>query len=208
MKSPEARELGILQARDHPENARLLAVLQLGLEANHVPQRAKRVVLPQLHDGMRTPPGARIVEADGLHRSEAERVVAALGHDFDRQAPFEVWRRGFPILEDGFFAGEQRIDEVVVFRLRHRAVEIVGARASRPGFVIARLAPDDGVVDAVAMHDGSDGVEERERPFTGEFADRGAQAGRGQRSRRDNDAAPTSGGQPVDFSGRKRNERI
>jgi hypothetical protein len=30
----------------------LLAVLQLGLEADHVPQRAQRIVLAQLHHGI------------------------------------------------------------------------------------------------------------------------------------------------------------
>ena len=52
MQAAEPRELGLLQARDGAEDARLLAVLQLGLEADHVEQRAERVVLAQLHDGV------------------------------------------------------------------------------------------------------------------------------------------------------------
>ena len=52
MQAAEPRELGVLQAGDHAEDARLLAVLQLGLEADHVAQRAERIVLAQLHDGV------------------------------------------------------------------------------------------------------------------------------------------------------------
>ena len=56
MKPAEARELGLLQARNGAEDAHLLAVLELGLEAHHVEQGAELVVLAQLHDGV------------GLHR--------------------------------------------------------------------------------------------------------------------------------------------
>ena len=52
MQAAEPRELGAREAGDDAEDARLLAVLQLGLEADHVPQRAQRIVLPQLHDGI------------------------------------------------------------------------------------------------------------------------------------------------------------
>ena len=45
MQPAEPRELGALEARDGAEDARLLAVLQLGLEADHVEQRAELVVL-------------------------------------------------------------------------------------------------------------------------------------------------------------------
>ena len=117
MQAAEARELGVLQARDHAEDARLLAVLQLGLEADHVPQRAERVVLAQLHHGV-GPPAAvvRIGEADRLHRAEAQRLAAALGHHLDRQAAVEVGRVRFPLLERGLVAGEQRVDEGLVLR--------------------------------------------------------------------------------------------
>ena len=117
VQAAEARELGVLQARDHAEDAHLLAVLQLGLEADHVPQRAERVVLAQLHDGVR-PRAARVRvgEPDRLHRAEAQRVAAALGHDLDRQAAVEVGRGGLPLLEARLLAGEQRVDEGLVLR--------------------------------------------------------------------------------------------
>ena len=42
----------LFQPRYRAEQPDLLGVLQLGLEADHVPQRAQLVVLPQLHDGV------------------------------------------------------------------------------------------------------------------------------------------------------------
>ena len=50
MQPAEPRELGLLQARNGAEQPDLLAVLHLGLEADHVEERAERVVLPKLHD--------------------------------------------------------------------------------------------------------------------------------------------------------------
>ena len=55
----------------------LLAMLQLGLEAHDVPQRAERIVLAKLHDGPRPMAGARIAQADRLHRPEAQRLRSA-----------------------------------------------------------------------------------------------------------------------------------
>src|SRR5262249_59582713 len=45
MKAAETRELGPLETRDGAEDARLLAVLELGLEAHHVEQGAEPIVL-------------------------------------------------------------------------------------------------------------------------------------------------------------------
>ena len=50
VQAAEPRELGVLQPRNGAEDARLFAVLQLGLEADHVEQRAELVVLAKLHD--------------------------------------------------------------------------------------------------------------------------------------------------------------
>ena len=76
MQAAEPRELGVLQAGDRAEDARLLAVLQLGLEADHVAERAQRIVLAQLHDGVGPAAGARVGQADRLHRAEAQRLAA------------------------------------------------------------------------------------------------------------------------------------
>ncbi len=49
MQAAEAREFRLSETRDHAEDAHLFGVLQLGLEADHVVERAQRIVLPQLH---------------------------------------------------------------------------------------------------------------------------------------------------------------
>ena len=100
MQAAEAGEFGVLQARDGAEDAHLLAVLQLGLEADHVEQRAELVVLAQLHHRVGLYVGrVRIGEAERLHRPVAQRFAAALGHHLDRQAAVEIGRRGFPVVE-------------------------------------------------------------------------------------------------------------
>ena len=52
MQAAEPGELGLLQPRNGAEDAHLLGMFQLGLEADHVEQRAELVVLAQLHDGV------------------------------------------------------------------------------------------------------------------------------------------------------------
>ena len=52
VKPAEPRELGLLQTGNGAEDPSLLAVLELGLEAYHVEQRAEPVVLTQLDDGI------------------------------------------------------------------------------------------------------------------------------------------------------------
>ena len=89
-------------------SADLLGMLQLGLEADHVPQRAERIVLAQLDDRIGPAPGARIVEPDRLHRAEAQRVDAALGHHLDRHAAVEIGDV-LPFLELGLLAVEQAL---------------------------------------------------------------------------------------------------
>ena len=64
MQPPEAREFGILKARDHAKDARLLAVFHLGLKTDDIIKRAQRVILPQLHDG---------IERDACRASCADR---------------------------------------------------------------------------------------------------------------------------------------
>ena len=115
MQAAEPREFGALQARNGAEDARLFAVLKLGLEADHVVKRAELVVLAKLHDGvglgLRI---ARIGQAERFHRTMAQRLGPALGHHLDRQASVEIRRGLFPFLEGGLVAGEQRRDEGLV----------------------------------------------------------------------------------------------
>ena len=53
MQAAEAGELGAFESGDRPEHPDLLAVLQLGLETDHVVERAERIVLAQLHHRIR-----------------------------------------------------------------------------------------------------------------------------------------------------------
>ena len=52
MQAAEPGEFRAFEPGDGAEDADLLRVLQLGLEADHVEQRAELVVLAQLHDGV------------------------------------------------------------------------------------------------------------------------------------------------------------
>src|SRR6185312_3563307 len=100
MNAAEARELGVLQPRYGAEYPHLLAVLQFGLEANHVEQAGELVVLAQLDDGIGLDHRvAWVGEADRLHRTVPQCLDTTLGHDLDRQASVEIWRVRFPFVE-------------------------------------------------------------------------------------------------------------
>ena len=83
-------------------------------------KRAERIVLAELDDCIGPASGARIVEADALHRPVAQRLDAAFGHHLDRHAAFEVGRILLPILEFGIFSPSRRAcDEGFVLLLVH-----------------------------------------------------------------------------------------
>ena len=178
MDAPEPGELRPFEARDHAEDARLLAVFELGLEADDVEQGAERIVLPELHDGVGLD-GRRmgVGQADRLHRPVAQGLAAALGHHLDRQAAVEIGR-ALEFAEFGLLRREQRVDEGVVNVAAHRAVDIGRGVAAGARLVVARLHPGDFHVDRVAVHDRRDGVEEGERPLAGQPADRLGERGR------------------------------
>src|SRR4029079_6243343 len=68
VEAAKPRKLGLLQARDGAKGARLLAVFHLGLEADHVEERAKRIILPELDDRIGLDRRVmRIGEAPWLH---------------------------------------------------------------------------------------------------------------------------------------------
>ena len=89
MHHAEADDLRVLEPRHQLQHARLLAPLQLRLEADQAEVIAGQRVLPQLHGCVRHAPGPRIDEADRLHRAEPQRVAAAMRHHLERQTPFE-----------------------------------------------------------------------------------------------------------------------
>src|SRR3984957_18517911 len=89
----EAGELRPFEPRNHAEDAALLAVFELGLEADNVEQRAERIVLPELDHGIGFDLWViRVGQPDRLHRSIAQGLAPAFGHDFDRQAAVEIGR--------------------------------------------------------------------------------------------------------------------
>ena len=181
MQAAKPRELGVLEPGNGAEYALLRAVLQLGLETDDVVERAELVVLAQLHD--RVGLYGRIVrigQPDRLHRPMPQRLAAALGHHLDRQAAVEIGRVGLPVLEVDLFAFEQRVDEGVVLLFRHRAVDVIGAGAAGPDLVVARLEPGHRHVDGIPVHDRRNGIEEGQRAFVGEPADRLRQRRRGE----------------------------
>ena len=196
----EPGEARLLQPRNRPEDFGLGAVLQLGLEADHVEQGAERIVLAQLDDGMGAAAGARVGQADRFHRAEAQGLPAARRHDLDRQAAFEIGRVLLPVLEFRLVAGEQGVDEAFVLRLVQRAVDVGPGVAAGARLVVARLAPGDAFVDRVGMDDGRDGVEEGERVLAGQVEDGLRQRRRSQRPGRDDHRVPFGGRQAFDLS--------
>src|SRR5262245_27480273 len=123
MDHAEANELGLLEARNEPKHARLVAPLDLRLEPDEAEVIAGERVLPQLHGGVRLAAGARIDEPDRLHRPEPQRVAAAVRHDLDRQTALEE-----PLLVEvvdaGRLGGHERVVEPIVIVARERAVQI------------------------------------------------------------------------------------
>jgi hypothetical protein len=128
----EAEKLRVLKARDHPKDALLLRVAEPRLEADHVPHLPRAVLHAELDHGVRAAAGPRILEADRLHRAEAERIAAALGHLLNRHAAFEVGHL-VEVVRRRLVGSRQRVDERLVLLARHRAVEV--------GALIAGVGP-------------------------------------------------------------------
>ena len=212
MQPAEPREFGMLQPGDHAEDAALLAMPELRLEADHVVERAERVILAQLHDGVRAMAGLRVAQADRLHRPKAQGIGAARRHHFDREAALEIGRRFFPLVKFDFLAGEQCRDKRFVFVAFERTIDVIRDPAARPNFIVARLKPRRVEIDRIAMHDRRDCVEKRQRFLAGQLADRLGQSRRGQRTGRNDDFVPLGRRQPRDLLAayldkRLRNER-
>ena len=171
MQPAEACELGLFQARNGAEDSDLLAVLELGLEADHVEQGAEPVVLAQLDDGVGLGPRpCGLVRPNGFigpwrRVSRPRSAITSIGRQPSKYgvAASQSWNADL-------VAGKQGIDEGVILLARERAVDVVGARSARAGLVVARLEPGDRHVDGVAVHDRRDGIEEGERVLAGERA--------------------------------------
>ncbi len=111
MEAAEAGELRVLQTRDHAEDIGLDGVAKPRLEADHVVERAERIILPELDDRVGllvwlVPVG----KADRLHRPVSEGLGPAFGHHLDRQAALEIWDL-LPVVMLVRLAGEERFHE-------------------------------------------------------------------------------------------------
>ena len=84
-----ADELRIVQRGDHGKHPLLLREFQVRLEADDVIDRACRIVLSQLDDGIGLAACLRVLQADGLQRAVAQRIHAAAGHDLHGHAAFK-----------------------------------------------------------------------------------------------------------------------
>src|SRR6185437_1932828 len=65
------QEACVFESRNEAQNARLLAELQMVLEADKVVAVRTEILLAKLHDGVRPAAGLRVGEPDWLHGTEA-----------------------------------------------------------------------------------------------------------------------------------------
>ena len=208
VQTAQARELGVLQAGDHAEDLGLRPVLQLGLEADHVEQGSKRIVLAQLDDGVGLDQRiARIGQADRLHRAVPQGLATTLCHDLDRQAAIEIGDV-LPVLELGLGTAQQGVDEGLVLGLVHRAVDVGGGVAARTFLIIPRLTPGDVEVDRIGVNDGGDGVEEAQGLLARRLQDRVGQGGGGQGAGSDDDIVPLLRRQAGDLFAHDRDQGV
>ena len=182
MHHPVAHDLGICQRGDRLDDFFLIAPFCARLKADHIQQAAFFVLAAQLHHSKRRFAGVRIAQADGLHRAEEQRLIAALGHRLDRHAPLKKDLL-FKILRRDPLCAHERVVKHAVFLGGQRAVQIICALA----LVIARLPECAGHIHALCCHDRRCRVVEIERVRACQRFDRGKQGVRGQRSRGTND---------------------
>ena len=77
MNLPVAQEARILEPRNQPQHPCLIVPLQVILKSDEVVAVGAEIFFAQLHHGPGYFAGSRIAQADGLHRSEAQRVASA-----------------------------------------------------------------------------------------------------------------------------------
>ena len=91
-----AGELRLLQPGDHPQNAPLLRESQVGLETHQVVERARQVILAQLHHRVRAASRAGVAQPHGAQRAVSQRVPSPAGENLHRQAALKKFvRPGF-----------------------------------------------------------------------------------------------------------------
>src|SRR5438552_3613158 len=124
MHHPEAHEFSVLQPGDQSQDARLLAPLDLRLEADEAEVIAGQIVLAQLYGRVRLAPVARIDQPDRPHRAKPQGLPPAMRHHLDRKATLEESLLVEIVHRRRFRRGERIVEHVVLFT-RQRAVQIV-----------------------------------------------------------------------------------
>ena len=187
MHLPQPLELGVFQPRDEPQHLFLRAPLHVRLEAYHVVERARHVVLAQLHRCPGTAPRARVAQPHRAHGAKGQRFLAACGQRLDRHATLEVAFQLFVgALEFRLGRVEYGLHKARVFFLVERAVDIVALVAAQFALaVVAALAEGHRHVDGVRHHDGRHRVVEIEMLLAGKRLDLGGQRSARQRPRGD-----------------------
>ena len=156
MHVPVTHELRLLQPWDETEYPLLLAVAQIGLEADQVIERPGQVVLPQLHHRVGPLPRARVGQADGAERPEGQRLPPARRQHLHRQAALkETGILPLEAVQRDTLRRHQRFHETVVLLLRQRAVDVVGITPPITG-----SPKRDGHINRIGGHDGSQRVVE------------------------------------------------
>jgi len=191
VRAAQPLELGLLQPRDHPKDALLLGVRELGLAAHQIEHGLPGVLGPQLDHGESLAPRARVGQAHGLERPVRQGQQAGRGQGLDGHAALkvqlllEVPRRRGP-------ASQQRLDKGEVLLPVHGAVQVVELLG-----LVARPPKRLGHVHGLRGHDGRDGVIEIEVLGPHDLGQGPAQAVRGQRPCGDDDAPRVGQGRVV-----------
>ena len=120
-----------------------------------------------------------VCEADGLHWAPTQGFTAAFRDHFDGQAAVEI-SGGFILMELCLVGFHQRIDESLILVFVHWAVEVSGALFFGFAFIIARLHPRLGHVDAVEIDDWGDSIKKGQGVCASVCCDGFAQITRGE----------------------------
>src|SRR6266852_4115829 len=89
MNLAELEKLCAFKSRNQTQYARLFAITQMILKADHAVRVSHQVLLTQLYRRVRLATVARIDQTDRLHGSVAQSVNAAAREFFNRQTRFE-----------------------------------------------------------------------------------------------------------------------
>ena len=127
-----SNKFGIFQCRDHGEDPFLLRPGQMRLKTNQIIHRSRKVILSELNDGVGFLARMRIRKTNRLHRAESKSVFSSSRHHFHGHTSFEDLAV-FKSMGLCFFRTDQFPNEILVFLLIHRTVDIVRGSLVVPG---------------------------------------------------------------------------